>query len=95
LRLELGGDCDVAFIEFFKLIDTFPMKLKRQKLLRLSRVVDNYSDVLFLWHPKTRQIAYYDVEHEVLADIAPFEDFIANVAMYVQKVVDGEYNPID
>jgi ankyrin repeat protein len=95
LRLEFGDDCGVAFVEFFRLIDTVPVTLKRQKLLRISRVVDNYSDMQFMWHPKTKMIAYYDVEHHVLGDIAPFEDFLANAAEHVKKVICGDYDPED
>ena len=35
-------------------------------------------------------IAYWDMEHEELGNIAPFEDFMENAADYIQKVIDGE-----
>jgi hypothetical protein len=93
LRLAFGSDCDVAFIEFFRLMDTVPMTVKRQKLLRISRETDNYSHIYFVWRPKTKKIAYYDMEHEELGDVAPFEDFLANAAAYVNRVIDGEFAP--
>jgi hypothetical protein len=95
LRLEFGEDCEAAFVEFFRLIDAVPVTLKRQKLLRISRVVDNYGDVQFMRRPKTKMIAYYDEERHVLGDIAPFEDFLANAAEHVKKVIDGDYDPED
>jgi hypothetical protein len=90
LRLDLG-DVDIAFIEFFSLMDTVPVKIGRKKALRLSKETDNYSHIELMWNPKTRRIAYWDTEHEEFADIAPFEDFIADAATYMQKVLDGEF----
>jgi hypothetical protein len=90
LRLNLS-DADIAFIEFFSLADTVPMKIGRKKALRLSKQTDNYSHIELVWNPKTKMIAYWDTEHEEFADIAPFDDFIANAAAYMQKVLDGEF----
>jgi hypothetical protein len=95
LRLEFGADRDVAFIEFFKLTDTVHLTVKRQKLLRISRETDNYSHIYFVWRPKAKKVAYYDMEHEELGDIAPFEDFLANAETYVNKVINGELAPAE
>ena len=35
-------------------------------------------------------IAYYDVEHEELQDICEFEDFIADISTWMQKIIDGD-----
>ena len=71
-------------------MDTIPMKIGRQRLLRLSKSMSDYSDILILWHPKTKQIAYYDLEHEALRDIADFKAFIENIGAYLQQIIDGE-----
>lgn len=94
LRLDFGGRsaCGCAFLDFFTITDTIPMKVGRKKVLRLSREVDNYSDLYIVWNPKTKFIAYYDCEHEVFCDIAPFDDFIENAKVYMQKVIDGEFD---
>ena len=83
-------DCDIECIEFFSIMDTIPMKIGRQKLLRLSKSMSDYSDLLILWHPKTKQIAYYDLEHEELKDIADFKTFLENIGTYLQQIIDGD-----
>jgi uncharacterized protein len=64
-------------------------------VLRLSRAVDNYSGNLLVWNPKTRRIGFWDIEHERYGDITTFEDFMADPAMHMRKVIDGEYDPPD
>jgi ankyrin repeat protein len=90
LKLEFGSDYDVQFVDFFPLVDTVEMKAGRQKLLRISKETDNYSHIYIVWNPKTKCIAYYDMEHEELGNIAPFDDFIKDAASYMQKVIDGD-----
>ena len=89
LRIEM--DSDIAFIEFFPLIYTVEMKHGRQKLLRISKVTDNYSHILLVYNPKSKCIAYYDMEHQEFADMAKFGEFIKRPAHYMEKVLDGEY----
>ena len=89
LHFELD-DCDFKWIEFFSLIDTIPMKVGRQKLLRLSKATGDYEDINIVWNPKTKKIAFYDMEHEELKDITDFVDFIENTSSYMQKIIEGE-----
>jgi hypothetical protein len=52
LRLELApNDFDMEYIDFFAWIDTIDMKVGRQKLLRLSADIDNYSGLQLVWNP--------------------------------------------
>jgi len=93
LRLDFGSRdaFGCAYIDFFSLIDTTPMKFKRQKLLRLAREVDNYGGGLYIvWNPKTKHIAGYDVEHEELCDIAPFDAFMQDAANFMKKLLGGD-----
>lgn len=87
LHYELDG-CGFVYIEFFSLMDTVPMKVGRKKLLRISKTTGDYNNVSIVWHPKTKQIAYYDMEHEVLKDICGFEDFMADLSAHMQKIID-------
>ena len=89
LHFELD-DCDFRWIEFFSLIDTIPMKVRRQKLLRLSKATGDYEDIYIVWNPKTKKIAFYDMEHKELRDITDFVDFIENTSLYMQKIIEGE-----
>jgi len=92
LRLDFGSRKSIgcAYIDFFSLVDTVPIKVRRQKLLRLSRDVDNYGHLYIVWNPKTRYIACYDVEHEILCDIAPFDAFMQDAAGYIDKLIGGD-----
>lgn len=85
-------ECDFEYIEFFPLIDTIPMKVGRQKLLRISKATGDYGHIYIVWNPKAKQIAYYDMEHEELKNICGFEDFLKDISTYMQKIIDGEYD---
>lgn len=91
LRLDLPENgYDIEFIQFFALTDTVEMKAGRRKLLRLSADVDNCSDIVIVWNPKSRCIGYYDVEHKEYADLCPFAEFIAHPEVYLIKIMEGE-----
>ena len=89
LHFELN-DCDFRWIEFFSLMDTIPMKVGRQKLLRISKIAGDYEHIYIVWNPKTKKIAFYDMEHKEFNDIIDFVDFINNVSSYMQKIIEGE-----
>lgn len=91
LRLELDtNDYDIRYIDFFTLTDTFEMKVGRQKLLRLSAYVDNYSDLQIVWNPRKKQIGCYDVEHQEYADLCSFKEFVVNPETFVINFLEGE-----
>ncbi|UQZ36497.1 hypothetical protein C2I18_24965 [Paenibacillus sp. PK3_47] len=90
LRLNLpGNEYEVGYIDFFTLTDTIEMKAGRSKLLRLSAVVDNYSDLLIVWHPGSQKIGCYDVEHQEYHPLAKFKDFIADPVTYLGMLLEG------
>ncbi|MGG4220448.1 ankyrin repeat domain-containing protein [Paenibacillus jamilae] len=92
LRVNLhGNDLGIQFVEFFSFIDTVEMKVGRQKLLRLSLNVDNYSDIILVWNPKQKCLGYYDEEHQEYADVCSFAEFIAQPEDYLEKIIEGEY----
>ncbi|GIN40067.1 ankyrin repeat domain-containing protein [Heyndrickxia oleronia] len=92
LRLELEqNEFEIGYIDFFTLTDTIEMKLGRQKLLRISADIDNYSDLQLVWNPKKKgQIGCYDVEHQTYADLCSFTEFRAQPEMYLIKFLEGE-----
>jgi len=91
LRLELDtNDYDIRYIDFFTLTDTIEMKVGRQKLLRLSAYVDNYSDLQIVWNPRKKQIGCYDVEHQEYADLCSFKEFLVNPETFVINFLEGE-----
>jgi hypothetical protein len=88
-RIELP-DCDFGFVEFFALTDTIPLKAGRRKVLRISRITGDYSDVILVWNPKTRSVGYWDIEHEEYADVASFKDFMSNPTMHMDRILSGD-----
>lgn len=92
LRLELmQNEYEIAYIEFFTLTDTIEMKVGRQKLLRLSADIDNYSSLQLVWNPKKKGlIGCYDLEHQTYADLCSFTEFLAQPEMYLMKFLEGE-----
>ena len=92
LRIELPtNEYAIGFIDFFTLTDTIEMKAGRQKLLRLSADIDNYSHLQLVWNPKKKgQIGCYDVEHQTYADLCSFAEFIAQPELYLIKALEGE-----
>lgn len=87
LRVDLPG-CGFKYIEFFSLMDTVPMKVGRQKVLRISKTTGDYQDVSIVWNPKSKQIAYYDMEHGAFGNICSFKDFIKDMPACMQRVID-------
>ncbi|WP_300674584.1 ankyrin repeat domain-containing protein [Soonwooa sp.] len=84
LHIDLP-DSDFGFVEFFSLTETIPFKVGKQKLLRLSKTTGDYTDVLIVWNPKSKKIAYYDVEHEELKDLCTFEEFLKSPDEQLEK----------
>ncbi|MEK5319371.1 ankyrin repeat domain-containing protein [Paenibacillus sp. FSL L8-0644] len=92
LRVNLPeNDLNIQFVDFFSFIDTVEMKVDRQKLLRLSLNVDNYSDIILVWNPKQKCLGYYDEEHQEYADVCSFAEFLAQPEDYLEKIIEGEY----
>ncbi|MEK4428420.1 ankyrin repeat domain-containing protein [Paenibacillus sp. FSL M7-0802] len=92
LRVDLPeNDLDIQFVDFFSFIDTVEMKVGRQKLLRLSLKVDNYSDIILVWNPRQKCLGYYDEEHQEYADVCSFAEFLAQPEDYLEKIIEGEY----
>lgn len=92
LRLELAqNEYKIGYIDFFTLTDTIEMKVGRQKLLRLSADIDNYSDLQLVWNSKKKGlIGCYDMEHQTYADLCSFSEFLAQPEMYLMKFLEGE-----
>lgn len=92
LRLELPkNEYEIGYIDFFALTDTIEMKVGRQKLLRLSADIDNYSDLQLVWNPKKKGlIGCYDVEHQTHADLCSFTKFFAQPESYLIRFLEGE-----
>ncbi|MHA7579495.1 ankyrin repeat domain-containing protein [Paenibacillus vandeheii] len=88
-RIDLPGNpCGVGYIEFFHLIDTVEMKLGRQKLLRISSDVDQYSHILIVWNPSKKMIGYVDIEHQEHGTISAFEAFMGDPASYMENLLN-------
>ena len=89
LHFELK-DCDFKWIEFFSLVNTVPIKKGRQKLLRISKLTGDYDHIYIVWNPKTKKVAFYDIEHEEMKDMCSFEEFINDLSSYMQQIIEGD-----
>jgi len=91
LRLELAqNEYGIGYIDFFALTDTIEMKVGRQKLLRLSADIDNYSGLQLVWNPKKKGlVGCYDVEHQTYADLCSFTEFLAQPELHLMKFLEG------
>lgn len=88
-RIELPDNpSGVGYIEFFHLIDTVEMKIGRQKLLRISSDVDQYSHILIVWNPSKKMIGYADIEHQEIGMISTFETFMADPVSYMDNLLN-------
>lgn len=92
LHLELAqNEFEIEYIDFFTLTDTIEMKVGRQKLLRLSADIDNYSDLQLVWNPKKKGlIGCYDVEHQTYSDLCSFTEFLRQPELFLIKFLEGE-----
>ncbi|MGN7413498.1 ankyrin repeat domain-containing protein [Paenibacillus sp. SAF-068] len=82
------NESDIRYIEFFHLIDTVEMKMGRQKLLRISSNIDQYSHILIVWNPSKKMIGYADIEHQEHGLIATFEEFMLNPATAIEDILN-------
>ncbi|GAS82536.1 ankyrin repeat domain-containing protein [Paenibacillus amylolyticus] len=88
-RMDLpDNESGIRYIEFFHLIDTVEMKMGRQKLLRISSDVDQYSHILIVWNPSKKMIGYADIEHQEHGTIATFEEFIADPVSAIESFLN-------
>ncbi|MFF2911301.1 ankyrin repeat domain-containing protein [Paenibacillus sp. NPDC057934] len=92
LRVELApNEYEIEYIDFFTLTDTIQMKVGRQKLLRLSADIDNYSSLQLLWNPKKKGlVGCYDMEHQVYANLCSFTEFLEHPELHLIKFLEGE-----
>jgi len=92
LRLELAqNEYEIGYIDFFTLTDTIETKVGRQKLLRLSADIDNYSGLQLMWNPKKKGlIGCYDMEHQEYSDLCSFTEFLAQPETYLIRFLEGE-----
>jgi ankyrin repeat protein len=88
-RMDLPDNkSGIRYIEFFHLIDTVEMKMGRQKLLRISSNVDQYSHIQIVWNPSKKMIGYADIEHQEHGTIATFEEFLAEPGKQIADFFD-------
>lgn len=95
LELVLNGqagedELEIGWIRLLPYQDTIEMKHGRQKLLRFSAEIDNYSHVQLVWNPRKRSVGYYDIEHKEYGDLCDWDTFMAQPAKAVQAAITGE-----
>jgi len=84
--LKFEDDYTINEVEFFTLADTVEMKINEKMLLRLTKKMGDYPDLILVWNPGEECIAYYDMEHEWYGNIADYEEFRRNAADYIENI---------
>jgi len=85
------NEYEIGYIDFFTLTDTIEMKAGKQKLLRISADIDNYSHLQLVWNPKKKGlIGCYDAEHGTYGDLCSFTQFREKPEIYLIQFMEGE-----
>ncbi|WP_397311480.1 hypothetical protein [Paenibacillus ihbetae] len=79
-----------GILTFSPLTDTIEMKVGKQKLLRLSADIDNYSDLQLVWNPKKRADRLLRRGASDLYGLCSFTEFLASPEMHLVKFLEGE-----
>ncbi len=88
-RVELpDNESGITYVDFFSLLDTVEMKLGRQKLLRLSADVDQYSHIHLVWNPSKKNIGFVDLEHQEYANLGTFDAFIGEPVPFIEAILN-------
>lgn len=88
-RVELpDNESGITYVDFFNLLDTVEMKMGRQKLLRLSADVDQYSHIHLVWNPSKKNIGFVDLEHQEYANLGTFDAFIGEPVPFIEAILN-------
>lgn len=88
-RIDLpDNESGIQYVEFFNLVDTVEMKMGRQKLLRLSADLHEYSHMVIVWNQSKKVIGYVDVEHQETGNICTFPEFLAEPGKQITEFFD-------
>lgn len=94
LRLDLDrladSELEVGWVRLLPYTDTIELKHGRQKLLRFTAEIDNYSHVHLVWNPSKRLVGYYDIEHKEYGNLCKWDAFMADPGKAVRAAVTGE-----
>lgn len=60
----------------------------RQKLLRLSSDLDQYSHIHLVWNPSKKIIGYVDLEHQEYANVGTFDAFIEEPVPFIEAILN-------
>ncbi|WP_426641561.1 ankyrin repeat domain-containing protein [Paenibacillus illinoisensis] len=88
-KLELpDNESGIRYVDLFSLLDTVEMKMGRQKLLRLSADVDQYSHIHLVWNPRKKLIGYVDIEHQEYGNLGTFDAFLKEPVPFIEAILN-------
>lgn len=93
LRLEFPHEEHIKYLELLPFLEVGEFKYRRYKFLSLLASMDNYSDYLLLFSPTDKRLWYFDLEHEELAPLVKWDEFIKNPGAIINNMLMGEYAP--
>ena len=95
LRIEFPNEEHITYVELYSFMDVQEFTYKRKRFLSIMSDLDNYSDYLLLFYPKDKLLWYFDIEHEELAPLVKWDEFIHNPGPILNDMLLGKYAPND
>ncbi len=91
LLLEFPEEEQLGWLKLFAYTDVTEINYKGQQLLSLVENSEDFA-VMLLWEPKSRQVWFLDLEHDVFHPVATWEKFIQNPGYYINRAVMWEFD---
>ena len=81
----------LGWLKLFAYTDVTEISYKGQQLLSLVENSEDFA-VMLLWEPKSKQVWFLDLEHDVFNPVAIWEKFIQNPGYYINRAVMWEFD---
>ena len=91
LLLEFPQEEHLSWVRLFAYTDVSEINYRGQRLLSLVEDSEDFA-VMLLWEPKSKQVWFLDMEHDVFHAVAVWEKFIKNPGYYINRAVMWEFD---
>ena len=91
LLLKFPEEEQLGWLKLFAYTDVTEINYKGQQLLSLVENSEDFA-VMLLWEPKSKQVWFLDLEHDVFNPVAIWEKFIQNPGYYINQAVMWEFD---
>ena len=91
LLLEFPQEEHLSWVRLFAYTAVSEINYRGQRLLSLVEDSEDFA-VMLLWEPKSKQVWFLDMEHDVFHAVAVWEKFIKNPGYYINRAVMWEFD---